>query len=179
MNILKTIGLSALVAAIVVFLSLRLVGDTTLGAIGKTRFPNSGLAARSLTASTSTNPTVGADGTLTVTGATTLSGAVTHQGITTLTGETTLGNCGTATWNPGNLAATSTLSGAATTTDIAVAGAAMGDTCFGSLDSATSSAATFHCNISGNATATLTLINTGYNTALDLVTGTAKVCYFD
>lgn len=84
--------------------------------------------------------------------------------------------CATATFNPGSLA-TSTITNA-TTTDIALTGAVTGDTCSASLDSATSSAIAVACNITGNATATLRVSNLGTtNAAIDIATGTAKVCY--
>lgn len=105
-------------------------------------------------------------------------GALVTSASVTLNGETTLGNCGTATWNPGSLASSSVDGISATSTDIVVTGAALGDSCIGSLDSATSTSAIFSCNISGAATGTITLLNTG-SAALDVVTGTAKVCYFD
>lgn len=105
-------------------------------------------------------------------------GNLTTSGTVTLNGETTLGNCATATWNPGSLASSSIDGINETSTDIALSGSALGDVCFGSLTSATSTSAVFLCNISGTATGTLTLLNTGTG-ALDLVTGTAKVCYFD
>lgn len=166
---LLTALVAALVASLVATLALLLVGNQSaesLGAqLGITRYPNSGIAARFLTISTTAGTaTAGADGSFTV------------SGVTTLNGETTLGNCGTATFNPGAIA-TSTLA-AATTTDIALPGAALGDVCLASLTSATSTFAQVTCNISGTATATLQLVNLDV-TALDLATGTAKVCYFD
>lgn len=86
-------------------------------------------------------------------------------------------NCATATWNPGSVS-TSTITNA-TSTDIALSGAAMGDYCFGSLTSATSSAVRIGCAISGAATATIAVTNLGTtNAAVDLATGTARVCYF-
>src|SRR3990167_9490545 len=119
MNNSKTILTSIITSVIVVgvvLLGAWLVGnqsaDGTLGALGITRFPNSGIAAQYLKlSSTPGTATAGSAGTLTVSGATTLSGT------TTLTGETTLGNCATKTWDPGSIA-TSTLA-QATTTDIA------------------------------------------------------------
>lgn len=92
--------------------------------------------------------------------------------------EITLNNCGTATWNPGSLASSSVDGVSATTTNVTVTGLALGDSCIGSLSSATSTAALFSCNVSAANTGTVTLINTG-SVALDLATGTAKVCYFD
>ena len=83
--------------------------------------------------------------------------------------------CATATWNPPSVG-TSTVNVAATSTDIALTGAVMGDTCTGSLTSATTSAASVNCFITGTATATIRLLNIGAS-ALDLATGTAKVCY--
>lgn len=82
----------------------------------------------------------------------------------------------TTSWNPGSVGTTS-VNAAATSTDIALPGAVMGDYCFGSLTSATSSAASIHCFITGTATATLRLLNLG-STALDLATGTAKVSLY-
>lgn len=161
MENIKTILVSATVAALVVFILGGLVGNQPVELGSGTRFPN-GLSADS------TSPSAGEvrGTTLTITGAATLSG------------EITLGNCGTATWNPGSLASSSVDGISATTTDIAVPGAALGDSCIASLDSATSTSALFSCNISGTATGTITLANTG-SAALDLATGTAKICYFD
>jgi len=83
--------------------------------------------------------------------------------------------CATATFNPGNLT-TSTI-GNATTTDIAVTGAVLGDKCIGSLTSATTSAIAVSCQVTGTATTTLEVENLGTtNAAIDLATGTAKVC---
>jgi len=83
--------------------------------------------------------------------------------------------CATATFNPGSLS-TSTI-GNATTTDIALTGAVMGDTCAASLTSATSSALAVSCGITGTATATIEVENLGTtNAAIDPATGTAKVC---
>lgn len=121
---------------------------------------------------------------LTTSGGITNSGALTQSATSTFTGQVTIGTsgtaisaykCATATWNPDSIG-TSTVSGAATSTDIALAGAVMGDTCTGSLTSATTSAASINCFISGTATATIRLLNLG-STALDLATGTAKACY--
>ncbi len=83
-------------------------------------------------------------------------------------------SCATATWNPGSVA-TSTLA-AVTSTNVALTGAVLGDLCLGSLTSATTSDAQVQCNITGTATATISLTNVGA-AALDLATGTAKVCY--
>lgn len=83
--------------------------------------------------------------------------------------------CATATYHPGTLgpynSATST-----TSTNIGLTGSVMGDFCFGSLTSATSSAADVACDITSNGTATLQLYNDG-TSALTLATGTAKVCF--
>lgn len=99
-----------------------------------------------------------------------------HTGPEEFLDEVTLSNCGTKTFNPGSIA-TSTLA-AATSTDIALAGAALGDVCFGSLTSATTTDAQITCVVTQTATATLSLVNLGA-AAVDYATGTAKVCYFD
>lgn len=84
--------------------------------------------------------------------------------------------CTTATWNPGSLASSSVDGVSATSTDVALSGATTTDMCDVALSSATSTAASVKCHISGNATATIRLINFG-TAALDLATGTARVCY--
>lgn len=89
-------------------------------------------------------------------------------------GTMTLGDCVSTTWNPPSVA-TSSVNLAATSTDIAFSGIAMGNMCVGSLTSATSSAASVTCFVTGSGTTTLRLLNLG-STALDLATGTAKVC---
>ncbi len=113
-----------------------------------------------------------ATSTLDVTGLTTATG-----GILIGSGGTAISNykCATSTWDPGSLG-TSTVALAATSTDIAISGAVMGDTCSGSLTSATTSAASVNCSITGTATATIRVINLA-DAALDLGSGTAKVCY--
>lgn len=84
-------------------------------------------------------------------------------------------SCNTVSWNPPAVgpyvAATSS-----TSTDILLTGAVLGDLCSASLTSATSSAADISCNVSATGTSTISLYNTG-TIALDLATGTAKVCY--
>jgi len=102
------------------------------------------------------------------------------NGVTTLASTTVGGsltysaNCATATWNPASIgpygSATST-----TSTIITLPGAVLGSLCEGSLTSATSTAADFACDVNGAASATLNLYNTG-GSALDLATGTARVC---
>lgn len=82
--------------------------------------------------------------------------------------------CATATWNPAS-AGTSSVNAAIVSTDITLPGAVMGDSCLGSLTSATSSNASISCFITGTATATIRMLNIGTG-ALDLATGTAKVC---
>ena len=91
------------------------------------------------------------------------------------TKETTF-SCATASWNPGSLA-TSTITNA-TSVDIALPGAVVGDLCQGSFTSATSTSIAVDCNIAATATGTMQLTNLGItNAAIDLATGTAKVCY--
>ncbi len=113
--------------------------------------------------------------------------AIDSSGNVTTSGKLTLGasgtalstiKCATATYDPGSLAAyvSSTVATSVTSTDIALPGAVMGDICIASLTSSTSSSASVGCIISGTATSTLTLQNKG-GSALDLASGTAKVCY--
>ena len=92
---------------------------------------------------------------------------------------TTIGefNCATSTWNPGSIATSTLDGGAVTSTDIALSGSAMGDLCLASLTSATTISADVTCDITGTATSTINLYNIGAS-ALDLATGTARVCYF-
>ncbi|MDI6820935.1 MAG: hypothetical protein QMD65_02025 [Patescibacteria group bacterium] len=85
--------------------------------------------------------------------------------------------CNTATWNPGSIA-TSTLNGATvTSTNIALTGAQMGNGCIGSLSSATTTGAMIDCGITAAAVGTVYLTNVSAS-ALDLATGTAKICYW-
>ena len=165
MNTFKAIAVAAITTIVVlgaVFFVARLVGNQsadTLGASGGiTRFPNGGIAARYLKLTTSANTaTAGTAGTFSVGGGT----------------EIDLYRCGTATWNPGSIA-TSTFA-QATTTDIAITGAALGDVCIASLTSSTSTLAQLTCAITATATSTIQLVNLG-EVALDLASGTARVC---
>jgi len=84
--------------------------------------------------------------------------------------------CTTFTLNPGSLSSSTNPLLFTTSTDIAMSGAAMGDSCSGSLTSATSSVASIKCDVTGTATATLRIFNWN-SAALDLATGTARVCY--
>lgn len=85
-------------------------------------------------------------------------------------------NCASATWNPGSIA-TSTITNS-TSTDIALTGGLASDKCSATLSSATSSAISVGCNMSGTATATIQITNLGTtNAAIDLATGTAQVCF--
>lgn len=77
----------------------------------------------------------------------------------------------TATWNPGSLG-TSTLIASATSSNVTVTGAVVGNGCYGSITTATTSALLL-CNVYVADTATLTLLNIG-SSALDLATGTAR-----
>lgn len=165
---LKLIGVG--LVCLVVGYGFASVQPQTLGGTTRSSIATTGNLAASGTLDVQGNTDL--RGTLTVTGATALNGGI------TLTGETTLGNCATASWNPGSLASSSADGINETSTDIAVTGAALGDSCIASLDSATSTSAFFGCNISGTATGTITLLNTG-TAALDLATGTAKICYLD
>lgn len=104
-------------------------------------------------------------------------GSVTNSGAATIGGGTSISKyqCAMATWNPPSLA-TSTPNGAATSTDIALSGAVLGDLCVASLTTATTSAVSVNCNISATGTSTIRVINTSLGN-VDLDSGTAKVCY--
>lgn len=116
---------------------------------------------------------------LVLSGTMAVTGASTHTGASTFSSLITYGSssaCATSSWNPGSIA-TSTITNS-TSTDIVLSGSVMGDFCVGSLTSATSSAIRVKCDISGAATATISITNLGTtNAAIDLATGTAKVCY--
>lgn len=105
------------------------------------------------------NTSIGSDGSLTLNSGT----AVTNY------------KCATASWNPPAVGpyVSSTSS---TSTDILLTGSVMGDLCKASITSATSSSADVVCNITSTGTSTIVLYNIG-TSALDLATGTAKVCY--
>jgi hypothetical protein len=104
-------------------------------------------------------------------------GAFTPLSLKLPSGATLLEHgCNTATWNPPSLG-TSSVTLAATSTDIVLTGAALGDICVASLTTATTTAAGINCTITQNATATIRAVNYG-TTALDLDSGTARVCYF-
>lgn len=122
--------------------------------------------------------TFGSTGQLTISN----TGAISNSAAITATGGITIGSgtaidlvkCATATWNPGSVG-TSTLIAAATSTDIALSGAVMGDTCIASLSSATTSAAWVTCDVTGTATTTVKLVNIS-SSAVDYATGTARAC---
>ena len=84
--------------------------------------------------------------------------------------------CATATWNPAEIGINTSSTSTASTT-IALVGSALGDTCVASITSATTTAVVPGCNVNVAGTSTITLQNNGI-TALDLSTGTARVCYF-
>ena len=166
MNTFKAIAVAAITTIVclgAVFFVARLVGnqsaDNALGAVlGITRYPNSGIAARYLKVSTTAGTaSAGTDGTFSIGGGT----------------EIDLYKCATATWNPGSIA-TSTLA-AATSTDIALSGAVLGDLCIGSLNSATTTAAQVTCAVTATGTTTIQLVNLS-ETAVDYATGTARTC---
>lgn len=109
---------------------------------------------------------------------------INNSGAITTSGGLTIGSSGTAvtnykcasaTWDPPSLG-TSTVAGAATSTDIALSGAALGDECAAGLTSATSTFARVNCVISATGTSTIQLLNASTG-ALDLGSGTAEVCY--
>lgn len=111
----------------------------------------------------------------TVTGTTALAG-LTNSSTMTVGGGTAITEhaCATATWNPASIA-TSTLA-AVTSTTITLTGAAMGDTCEGALSSATTTDIIVSCGVTGTASGSIFLTNVGAS-AVDLATGTARVCY--
>ena len=166
MSTLKTVVVAVITSVVVLGIAIvgaRLVGnqsaDGALGASGGiTRYPNGGIAARYLKLTTSAGTaSAGTDGTFSVGGGT----------------EIDLYNCATATWNPGSIA-TSTLA-AATSTDIALSGAVLGDVCIASLTSATTTAAQLTCAVTATGTSTIQLVNIS-ETAVDYATGTARTC---
>lgn len=114
-NELKTIGLSAAIAAVVtlvVVVGLRLVGDQlAYGAIGNNRYPNSGFSMRSVRVSTSTTPTAASDGALEVTGGVTFSQTLALTGALTGSSADFSGEVQGAVIDEGTLV---TLTGAAT-----------------------------------------------------------------
>ena len=101
----------------------------------------------------------------------------------TFSGATVLGSSGTAisnykcatgTWDPGSIGTSTLLF--TTSTDIALTGAVMGDTCKGSFSTTTTNGIKVECGITGTATGTLFLTNWSA-AAINLGSGTAKVCY--
>lgn len=165
----KNIFIAVLAVALLVLGSVHFSGGTLLGATGQTHYQVESFL-RGLTFGTTRQGTLGSDGSLTVVGMTNSSGTTIGSG--TLISKY---KCVTATWNPGSLG-TSSVTLAATTTDIALSGAVTGDLCLGSLTTATTSAAGISCVITASGTSTIRAINYGTG-ALDLDSGTAKVCY--
>lgn len=82
--------------------------------------------------------------------------------------------CNTASWNPASIGSTTS----SVSSTITLTGAELGDLCLASLSSATSTQAVLSCNIWAANTAQIQLDNNSA-TALDVPTGTARVCYFD
>lgn len=105
----------------------------------------------------------------------TVTDAATVGSLTLDTGSTiNEHNCGTNTaYDPPSLANLAT-----TTKDVAVTGAAVGDLCIASLSSATGTEPyVLSCNITGSATATVSILNTSGLT-VNNPTGTLRACYF-
>lgn len=117
-----------------------------------------------------------------VSGTLNVTGAVTYSSGLTLFGETTLGNCTTASWNPGSVASSGNIIvglNVTSTNVTGVTGAAIGDVCFATLSSDTSSVPhTLSCTFGSNTSSTVVLQNHD-TAALDITTGTLKVCYLD
>ncbi len=133
-----------------------------MGAIGNNRFPNSGLAARSLYIGGSVATTTLTDGTASI-------GALQLDSGSTIIEH----SCATlTTWNPGNL-----ITNATTTQDISLSGAAIGDLCVASLASSSVAAAVdVGCQVSGAGTSTVTVQN--LDVAVNFTTSTLRTCYF-
>ncbi len=167
-NSLKTFGI-VFVAALLAFFIGAWLGNNqsgTFGASGITRYPNSGMAMKFLKlTSTPGTATAGSDGEL-------LLGALGFDSGSVIQEH----SCNTVSYNPPALGIYSSATSSATTT-IALVGAVAGDTCLASLTTATTTDADLACHINAAGTSTLTVYNVGA-TALDLATGTARVCYF-
>jgi hypothetical protein len=143
--------------------------DQSFGATGQTHYQIESFL-RGLTFGTTRQGTLASDGSLTVVGITNSSGTSIGSGTVIQKYK-----CATATWNPPSLG-TSSVTLAATTTDILLTGAVAGDLCVGSLTTATTSLAGVSCVITASGTSTIRAVN--YSAAaLDLDSGTAKVCY--
>ena len=113
-----------------------------------------------------------------ITFGTTRQGTLGNDGSVVIGSGTTISKykCATATWDPATLG-TSTVTLAATTTDILLTGAVAGDLCIASLTSATPTASSVDCTITQSGTSTIRAYNYGAVAALNLGPGTAKVCY--
>lgn len=159
MNTLKTLGLAALVALIVVSVAFWLVGSQSgqsFGAdIGITAYPHSGLAARFIEVSTSTNPQVITDGTLSIGG-----GSV-----------TILRSCVTSTWNPSAVSSTTLAS-----TSVYLPNALLGDDIGGTITTSTQGLL-LKASLLTNTTATIVLsAPSGLVGSIDIATTTLEVC---
>lgn len=177
-QILITAGIAALIASIVWLVGFVLVGNQSgegiFGSLGITRLPNSGMAMRFLTISTTAGTaSAGTDGTLSVSGTSTVGGLQIDTGATIQAM-----NCATlTTWNPGSLATLAT-----TTQNIALQGALIGDICKASISSSTTAEVQVSCSITASApsasdygTSSVLIKNQG--TAVDFATSTLRTCY--
>lgn len=157
MNTLKTIGIAAVTAIVVLIVGFWLVSSQpgSFGAtIGATFYPHSGVGARSLKVVTSTTDnTPAADGTLSVGG-----GSV-----------SVLRNCTSFTYNPPSLANSAT-----STQTFATPIAQIGDDVSTQFATSTQGIA-FRSYVSSVGTTTLTLFNPGFGT-IDLATSTLTLC---
>lgn len=104
----------------------------------------------------------------------TLSLNIASSTVVTLPTPTLGGTCATATYDAPSMG-TSTINLASASTTLTLTGAVAGNFCVGSLTTATSSDVSVMCNITGTASATVSLINRA-STATDLASGTVKAC---
>ena len=159
MNTLKTIGIAAVTAIVVLLVGLWLVSSQpgSFGAtIGATFYPHSGLGARSLKVVTSTTDnTPAADGTLSVGG-----GSV-----------TILRACTAVTWNPSAVSST-TLA----TTSVTLPNALLGDDIGVSISTSTQGL-NLKAALTTNTSSLITLsAPSGFVGSVDIATTTLSVC---
>lgn len=167
MENIKLVIISAVISALVsslTFVGFSLVGDSDqLGAIGNNRFPNSGIAARSLNISTTPNSATLTDGTATFANLQIDSGSTIAEH-----------SCNTAAWDPGAVS-----SSTVATTTVTLTGAALGDIAVVSFDSATSTEQwNINAKITGAGTSTVTMFAGDVNDTVNITTSTLRVCYF-
>src|SRR3990167_216617 len=169
MNNIKIIGIGALCFILGVILGYWLVGNSadSFGAIGKNRYPNSGIAARSLKISASPSTATLTDETLTA------------PNIQVDSGSTiTEHSCATKSFDPASFSSSTVAS-----TTLALTGTAVGDIVVASFDSATTTQEWYvKANVMGAASTTVEWIavpgTSSWNAGLNITTSTLRVCYF-